>query len=95
MYKVILNNKTKKDVVNLKRSKYCDYANQLIKQIELNPFNTFSGLEKITNDEEIFYSRRINSKHRIVYQIDKNKREVIIHELWGHYDSMGKKKRKK
>jgi Txe/YoeB family toxin of toxin-antitoxin system len=95
MYKIIFNNKTKKNMVNLKRSKYYNYANELIKEIEINPFNTISSLEKITNDEEIFYSRRINSKHRIVYQVDKDKREVVIYELWGHYDSMGKKKRKK
>ena len=47
------------------------------------------------NDGDIFYIRRINAKHRLVYQIDEEKKEILIWEMWNHYDRMGQKRRKR
>ena len=58
------------------------------------PPNTGGGLEKV-DDGDIFYVRRISAKHRLVYQIDEEAREILIWEMWNHYDRMGQKKRKR
>ncbi|MCL2494856.1 MAG: type II toxin-antitoxin system YoeB family toxin [Oscillospiraceae bacterium] len=32
------------------------------------------------------FSRRINNKHRLVYEIDEERRAVFIVSMWSHYE---------
>lgn len=84
-----------KDRAKVCRSPYADTAMSIVEGLKTNPYaNDGSGLEKV-DDGDIFYVRRISSKHRLVYQIDEQKREILIWEMWNHYDRMGQKRRKR
>ena len=95
MYEVRYTKGGEKDRVKLMRSPYAEIAATILEQMKQNPYsNTGGGLEKV-DDGDIFYVRRISAKHRLVYQIDEETREILIWEMWNHYDRMGQKKRKR
>jgi len=58
--------------------------NQLIKDIQRNPFTGIGKPEPLKYNLTGFWSRRINDKHRLVYCIDKG--ELIIIQCCGHYN---------
>lgn len=77
------------------RSPYADIASGILEQLKADPYsNSGGGLEKV-DDGDIFYVRRISAKHRFVYQINEDTHEILIWEMWNHYDRMGQKRRKK
>ena len=95
MYSVRYTKGGEKDRVKLMRSPYAEIAATILEQMKQDPYsNTGGGLEKV-DDGDIFYVRRISAKHRLVYQIDEETREILIWEMWNHYDRMGQKKRKR
>ena len=95
MYEVRYTKGGEKDRVKLMRSPYAEIASTILAQMKQDPYsNTGGGLEKV-DDGDIFYVRRISAKHRLVYQIDEENREILIWEMWNHYDRMGQKKRKR
>ena len=95
MYEVRYTKGGEKDRVKLMRSPYAEIAATILEQMKQDPYsNTGGGLEKV-DDGDIFYVRRISAKHRLVYQIDEETREILIWEMWNHYDRMGQKKRKR
>ena len=95
MYSVRYTKGGEKDRVKLMRSPYAEIAATILEQMKQDPYsNTGGGLEKV-DDGDIFYVRRISAKHRLVYQIDEENREILIWEMWNHYDRMGQKKRKR
>ncbi len=61
-------------------------AEQLLKVLEANPFQTPPPYEKLVGDLAGAYSRRINIKHRLVYQILEDERIVKVIRMWTHYE---------
>ena len=95
MYEIRYTKGGEKDRVKLMRSPYADIAETILTQLRADPYsNSGGGLEKV-DDGDIFYVRRISAKHRLVYQIDEDVQEILIWEMWNHYDRMGQKKRKR
>ena len=89
MYTIQYTKGGEKDWVKVSRSPYAETAMTIVEEIRRDPYsNGGGGLEKV-NDGDIFYIRRINAKHRLVYQIDEEKKEILIWEMWNHYDRMG------
>ena len=58
--------------------------NQLIKEIQTNPFHGIGNPEPLKYDLAGFWSRRIDREHRLVYQIFNN--ELLIYSCKYHYD---------
>jgi toxin YoeB len=58
--------------------------NQLIRDIQRDPFDGIGKPEALKNDLSGFWSRRITDEHRIVYRIEDD--ELIIAQCRGHYD---------
>ncbi len=56
---------------------------QLIEEIKKDPFRGTGRVERLTGDKEGWYSRRINKKDRLVYEVDGEK--VILKSCEGHY----------
>ncbi len=95
MYTIQYTKGGEKDRVKVSRSPYAETAMTIVEEIRRDPYsNGGGGLEKV-NDGDIFYIRRISAKHRLVYQIDEEKKEILIWEMWNHYDRMGQKRRKR
>ncbi len=68
----------KQDKKTLKR------INQLIKDIQRNPFDGIGKPEPLKGNLTGFYSRRIDDKHRLVYAVKND--TVIIFSCKGHYE---------
>lgn len=61
-------------------------AEQLLKIISENPFQTPPPYEKLVGDLSGAYSRRVNVHHRLVYQVHKDQRVVKVLRMWTHYE---------
>ena len=58
--------------------------NNLIKDIQRNPYEGIGKPEPLKYDLSGYWSRRIDREHRLVYQIDKN--EIRIYGCKYHYE---------
>jgi Txe/YoeB family toxin of toxin-antitoxin system len=58
----------------------------LIEILKRNPYQNPPSYEKLTGDLAQMYSRRINIQHRLVYEVDDEKRRVKILMMWSHYE---------
>jgi len=54
--------------------------------LEQNPFSNPPQYEKLVGDLTGAYSRRINVKHRLIYQVLKKEKAVKILRMWTHYE---------
>ena len=61
-------------------------AAQLLGLLEEDPYRTPPPFEKLVGDLSGAYSRRINIRHRIVYQALDAERVVKILRMWSHYE---------
>ena len=61
-------------------------ARALIEIIKENPYKTPPSYEKLMGDLTGAYSRRINIKHRVVYEVLEEEKTVKIISLWTHYE---------
>ena len=59
---------------------------KLLEILQHNPYQDPPFFEKLVGDLEGAYSRRINIKRRLVYQILKESRTVKILRMWTHYE---------
>lgn len=85
-YQVFYTKKALEDIPKLKSAKLDTKTKNLISLIKNNPYQTPPPYEKLKGILQGAYSRRINIKHRLVYEvIDENKAIKII-SLWTHYE---------
>ena len=54
--------------------------------IKKNPYQNPPPYEKLENNLKNKYSRRINLKHRLVYEVLEDKKIVKILSMWTHYE---------
>lgn len=97
MFKVIFDRCAIKDARKLKSSGLADRAKELIKILEINPYQQPPFFESLVGNLSGLYSRRINIQHRLVYQIDRNpitedgvtyEGTVRVLRMWTHYDHL-------
>ncbi|TDG14675.1 Txe/YoeB family addiction module toxin [Seongchinamella unica] len=75
-----------KDARKLASSGLKDKAQELLRIIENNPFQTPPPYEKPVGDLAGTYSRRINIQHRLVYQVLEKEKAIKVLRLWTHYE---------
>ena len=75
-------------ILKLKEINLDKKAKNLVDLIKENPFQNPPPYEKLVGDLQGFYSRRLNIKHRLVYQVNEEKKTVRIISLWSHYESI-------
>ncbi|MDR1893042.1 MAG: Txe/YoeB family addiction module toxin [Oscillospiraceae bacterium] len=98
MYSIVYTKKAAADIPNLKSAKLDKKAKALIDLIRETPFQNPPPYEKLVGDLQGAYSRRINIKHRLVYEVLLNSENlkdesgtpyegvVKIISLWTHYE---------
>ena len=59
---------------------------KLLKILENNPYSSPPPYEKLRGDLTGAISRRINIKHRLVYQVLEEERVVKVIRMWTHYE---------
>ena len=86
MYEIVYTKKAIADISKLKEAKLDNKAKMLIEILQNNPYQTPPPYEKLVGDLQGAYSRRINIKHRLVYEIIEKEKTVKIISLWTHYE---------
>lgn len=76
----------KKDARKLAAAGLKEKARGLLDVIRDNPYRNPPPYEKLTGDLAGAYSRRINIRHRLVYQVLDDEKAVKVLRLWTHYE---------
>ena len=88
MYKIVYIKQAIKDISKLKNIGLAEKAKSLIDILRENPFQNPPPYDKLVGDLQGAYSRRINIKHRLVYQVYDVEKIVKIISLWSHYENV-------
>lgn len=86
LWRVVFTKQAQKDAKKLAAAGLRARAGRLLVLLAENPFHTPPPYEKLVGDLAGAYSRRINIQHRLVYQIDEERRTVKVIRLWTHYE---------
>ena len=86
MYNIVYTKKAINDISKLKNVKLNKKARALIEIIKENPYKTPPSYEKLMGDLTGAYSRHINIKHRLIYEVLEEEKTVKIISLWTHYE---------
>ena len=84
-YKILYSKLALKDAKRLSSVNLDKKAKNLIEIIRKNPFQNPPPYEKLVGNLSGSYSRRINIKHRIVYEVREMDKVVRILRMWSHY----------
>ena len=84
-YKVSYSKQALKDAKKLSSASLDKKARELIELIKNNPFQKPPHYEKLVGNLSGSFSRRINIKHRIVYEVIEDEKLVRISRMWTHY----------
>jgi len=84
-YKVTYSKQALKDAKKLSSVSLDKKAKELIELIKNNPFQKPPPYEKLVGNLSGSFSRRINIKHRIVYEVIENEKLIRISRMWTHY----------
>jgi len=97
-YKLKYDRQAKKDAQLLEQAGLKENAVDLLKIIKNNPYQKPPRFEKLQGDFKGSFSRRINRKHRLVYDILPNNESlkdengilyqgiVRVIRMWSHYE---------
>lgn len=88
MYKIILTKQAQKDLKEISRSHFKSRTKEIIEALAEDPYSRLHSFEKLIYADGSVYSRRINVKHRLVYQIDEKLKIVKIISMWTHYEKL-------
>ena len=81
MYTIVYTKKAAADIPKLKAAKLDKKAKALIEIVKNNPYQTPPPYEKLLGILQGAYSRRINIKHRLVYEVYEEEETVKIISL--------------
>ena len=85
MYRVLYSKLALKDAKRLSQSNLDQKAKSLIAIIQKNPFQNPPPYEELVGNLDGAISRRINVKHRLVYQVLEQDKIVRVLRMWSHY----------
>lgn len=85
-WKRVYTKNAQKDAKRLSASGLKSKAQALLDILAADPFQNPPPYEKLVGDLAGAYSRRINIKHRLVYQVFEDLRTVKVLRMWTHYE---------
>ena len=85
-YRIVYMKQAQKDAKKLKGTPLARKAKELLVILEDNPFQNPPPFQKLLGDVHGAYSRRINIRHRLVYQVLQKQGIVKVLRLWTHYE---------
>jgi toxin YoeB len=85
-WRVVFTKQAQKDARKLAAAGLRPRAERLLALLAEDPFPTPPFYEKLLGDLAGAYSRRINIQHRLIYQLDRDRRIVKVIRLWTHYE---------
>ena len=85
-WKLVYTKQAQKDAGKLKAAGLKSKAQEILEILRQNPFQSPPQFEKLVGDLSGAYSRRINIRHRLVYQVIEDKKTVKVIRMWTHYE---------
>ncbi len=85
-WKVVFTKHAQKDARKLASAGLKPKAEELLQILKDNPFKIPPPYEKLVGDLTGAYSRRINIKHRLIYQVLEEESIVKVIRMWTHYE---------
>ena len=85
-WRVVYTKQAQKDAKKLFAAGLKPKAHKLLNVLSENPFQSPPPYEKLVGDLAGAYSRRINIKHRLVYQVVEDIKTVKVLRMWTHYE---------
>ena len=86
MYKIFYSTQAQKDAKKANRSELKDKIQSLLEIIKEDPFKYPPSYEPLLAEAAGTFSRRINSQHRLVYQVYEKEKIVKVIRMWTHYE---------
>lgn len=92
MWQVVFTKRAAKDAKKLSAAHLDGKAKELLAIIEQDPFRRPPGYEELKGNLSGSISRRINIKHRLVYQVIPAENgeggTVKVLSMWSHYENL-------
>jgi len=85
-WKLVYTKQAQKDAKKLTSTNLRAKAESILDALKRNPFHKNPPYKKLVGDLEGAYSRRINIKHRLVYQVFERSKTVKVIRMWTHYE---------
>jgi Txe/YoeB family toxin of toxin-antitoxin system len=85
-YTVVFSRHAQRDAKKLAKSNLKEFAQKLIAILGVDPFQNPPPFESLKGDLQDFYFRRINIQHRLVYEVHKKSKTVLVLRMWTHYE---------
>lgn len=85
-WRVRFTKQAQKDAAKLAASGLRPKAEALLEVLGEDPFRRPPPFEKLVGDLQGAYSRRINLRHRLVYEVVAEERVVKVLRSWTHYE---------
>ena len=86
MWEIAYTKQAVKDSRKIVEAGLKEKTNTLIDILEKDPFQNPPPYEKLIGDLSGAYSRRINIKHRLVYEVFLKEQIVRVLRMWTHYE---------
>jgi len=86
MYQLYFTKQAQKDADKISAANLRVKVEKLLGIVCQNPFAVPPKYEKLVGDLSGCYSRRINLKHRLVYQVDEKLKIIKVLRMWTHYE---------
>ena len=85
-WRVVFTKAALKDAEKLLSAGLKPKAEQLLALLREDPYRSPPPFEKLVGDLSGAYSRRINIRHRLVYQVIETEHTVKVLRMWSHYE---------
>lgn len=85
-WRLLYTRDAQKDAKKLAAAGLRKKTEELLEVLRNDPFQSPPRFEKLVGDLAGAYSRRINIKHRLVYQVIQEERVVKVLRMWTHYE---------
>ncbi len=85
-WRLIFHRSAQRDFQKLEAAGLRPKVELLLELIREDPFRQPPPFEKLRGDLKGMYSRRINVRHRLVYDAREDDRVVRVLGMWSHYE---------
>jgi Txe/YoeB family toxin of toxin-antitoxin system len=86
MWRIVFTKQAQIDAKKISAAGLRTQVEPLLTILGENPFTAPPPYEKLIGDLSGAYSRRINIKHRLVYQVRNEEKVVKVIRMWTHYE---------
>lgn len=84
-WQIVYTKQAQKDSDKIVRNFLKEKTERLLAIIEQDPFQKPPEFEKLIGKDDV-YSRRINIRHRLVYQVLEEEKIIKVIRMWTHYE---------